>query len=402
MSSGPYRRLGSGGVVLCLAALLPLSARAQKVTVNEEPAQPVPVPYEPEPSDDSVIRTTGPSQRQGSGPLDISVWGRLGNNVATAVGNTDAFVDAEVNLMLSGKVLPYLSWQADFVATYGPGNFGAGADPTGGAHILDLIAKFDLADGFNVWFGRMLVPSDRSNVSGTWFMSPWHYPGGYIPGAVPVGPRAGDFGRSDGVTAWGQLDGGVIKYYAGVYDLGQPAESPLYTGRINLSLWNPEPGYYHSSTYYGGKDVAALGASAQYKKNGSLPPPTAPMELMLSPDTFTGFSVDFLIERTFSGKGTIDLEGAAYFFSGAHELIDFHAYGLVSYLVPQPIGWGKLQPLVRVQQATPKGTSDRWTIFDAQLGYAMQEYAARLALGYQRISAGSTNDLLFLGIQIQR
>ena len=70
--------------------------------------------------------------------------------------------------------------------------------------------------------------------------------------------------------------------------------------------------------------------------------------------------------------------------------------------MPKPIGWGRLQPLVRLQQATPKAGNNRWTIFDAQLGYAMQDYAARLALGYQRISAGGTNDLLFLGIQIQR
>jgi hypothetical protein len=375
------------------------AAQAQRAT---EDAQPVPVPYEPDPSDNSVVKTTGPSQRQGSGPLDISVWGRLGNNVTTSVGNTDAFVDAEVDLMISGRVLPFLSWQADFVATYGPGNFGPGADPGGRAQILDLIAKFELAEAFNVWFGRMLVPSDRSNISGSWFMGPWNYPGGYVPGAVPVGPRAGNFGRSDGVTAWGQLERGVIKYYAGVYDLGQPSDSPLYTGRINLSLWNPEPGYYHSSTYYGTKDVAALGASAQYKKNGSLPPPASPTDVMLAPDTFTGFSLDFLVERTFSGKGTVDVEGAAYFFTGTYEPIDFHAYALVSYLSPKPIGWGRLQPLVRFQQATPKASNNRWTIVDAQLGYTMQDYAARLALGYQRITAGTTNDLFFLGIQIQR
>jgi hypothetical protein len=44
-----------------------------------------------------------------------------------------------------------------------------------------------------------------------------------------------------------------------------------------------------------------------------------------------------------------------------------------------------------------------WNIFDAQLGYSVQEYAARASLGYQRLdAAGYKNDLLVLGIQIQR
>ena len=108
-------------------------------------------------------------------------------------------------------------------------------------------------------------------------MSPWNYPGGYIPGAVSDrSPRGGlrpqrrcdRLGRSS--------TGASIKYFAGVYDLGAPAESPLFSGRLNLSLGNPEPGYYHSSTYYGGRDVAAIGVNAQYKKNGSLAPPPIP------------------------------------------------------------------------------------------------------------------------------
>ena len=229
MSSGPYRRLRSGGFALCLAALLPVSAaQAQKATRGRR--QPVPVPYEPDPRTTAWSGPTGPSQRQGSGPLDISVWGRLGNNVATSVGNTDAFVDAEVNLMFSGRVLPYLSWQADFVATYGPGNYGPGADPAGRAQILDLIAKFELAEAFNVWFGRMLVPSDRSNVSGPWFMSPWNYPGGYVPGAGAGGTAGRELRpqrRRDRLGA--SLDGGVIKYYAGVYDLGAARATARFT-----------------------------------------------------------------------------------------------------------------------------------------------------------------------------
>ena len=235
---------------------------AAVTAVQAEPA--------PGPAAEPTVAATTPAPTDGSAkPLDVAVWGRLGNNIATPEGgDADAFADAEVNLLLGGRIHKYVGWQADFVATYGPGVDGTKST----ASILDLIGKFELHDAFNVWFGRMLVPSDRSNFSGAWFMGPWTYPGFFVPGGAPIGPRQGPFGRNDGATVWGQFGGGLLKYYASVFDLTAPQTSPLYSGRINLALINPEPGYYHSSTYYGGKDILALGVSAQYKKDGSVAP----------------------------------------------------------------------------------------------------------------------------------
>ncbi len=407
MISGPNLSQVRGFLVLAAAILLPLQVsaapRAKRQGAGASGAKSS-EPVVETPTDDNVVQGTAGPDEAGTRAIDINVWGRLGNNISRpSAGEADAFVDAEVDLLLGGRIHPKVGWQADFVATYGPGNFGPGTDNVGRAQILDLIVKFELSQPFNVWFGRMLVPSDRSNVSGPWYMSAWNYPGGYIPGAVPVGPRAGAFGRSDGVTVWGQIDEGVVKYFAGVYDLGVPAESPLFSGRLNLSLGSPEPGYYHSSTYYGGRDVAAIGVNAQYKKKGSLGPPPVPPEVVVAPPAdYTGFSADLLVERTLSSLGILDLEAALYVFSGTYEPVDYHYYGLVSLLLPEPVGIGRLQPMVRFQRAKA-ANGGNWNIFDAQVGYAVQEHAARLALGYQRLdAAGLKNDLLFLGIQIQR
>jgi hypothetical protein len=269
------------------------------------------------------------------------------------------------------------------------------------AAILDLLGTFELHETFNVWFGRMLVPSDRSNFSGPWFMSPWSYPG-LFSGGAPVGPRQGPFGRNDGATVWGQFGGGLLKYYASVFDLtAGPDTSPLYSSRINLALINPEPGYYHSSTYYGGKDILAVGLSAQYKKDGSTGVDPATM-MALTPDDYTGFSADVLFEKNL-GVGTVDLEGAFYSFNGNNEAFDWSYYALASYLLPTELGIGKLQPLVRFQQAKPSADgADNANIITAQVGYAIKEYAARLALGWERLDNGAKIDTLFLGIQLQK
>ena len=33
----------------------------------------------------------------------------------------------------------------------------------------------------------------------------------------------------------------------------------MYTGRLTFCLWEPEPGYYNSSAFYGAKDVMTIG-----------------------------------------------------------------------------------------------------------------------------------------------
>ena len=102
----------------------------------------------------AVAATTPAPADDSAKPLDVAVWGRLGNNIATPDGgDADAFADAEVDLLLSGKIHKYVGWQADFVATYGPGVDGAKST----ASILDLIGKFELHDTFNVWFGRIVL-----------------------------------------------------------------------------------------------------------------------------------------------------------------------------------------------------------------------------------------------------
>jgi len=227
-------------------------------------------------------------------PLSIGLWAHLGtylNGPESKLKRVSA--DGELNLLFSADLIDGFGVAGNLVGGYGNDTIASGVS------VMDLHGKIGIDDAFNVWIGRMLVPSDRANFSGVWFEAPWFYPGVHFAGP-PVGPRQGPSGRNDGLTVWGQFAGGLFKYYAGAYDLHKTAGTALISGRLNLSLINPEPGYYHSSTYYGGKDLLAIGIGGQYQKDGS---PGA-MEV----DDYSEFNADILFEKNFGEGGVLDLE----------------------------------------------------------------------------------------------
>jgi hypothetical protein len=361
--------------------------------VNEPalaPPAPLAAPLPPEPP----VEEKAPEEEPP--PLNVSIWGRVDVALSSAASSPpvqpagdeldDVFSTADFQIHTSGKVYKAVSFTANFVATYNP-------DIQGSAGLLDGIIQIEPSDFFNVWLGRMLVPVDRSNFSGAWFAAPWYYPGfGFADGQVTA-PRQGPFGRNDGVTLWGQVEGGLLKYYAGAYDLYDVETSPLFSGRLALALFDKEPGYYNSSTYYG-KDILTLAVGGQYKKDGSVP-----AAMGVEPDNFSEFNADILFEKNFDGAGVLDLEAAFYKFNGDFEPTESAWYGVASYLLPNDIGGGKLQPLVRVQQAIP-AAGDTSTLIDAQLGYIVNSYATRFALGYRTGTAGDLDvQAIYFGAQ---
>ncbi|WP_437615454.1 hypothetical protein WMF20_18580 [Sorangium sp. So ce834] len=348
-----------------------------------------------------------PAEEPWKKPISVAAWARVGGRLQnpSAREKMDRLLgDGELDLMVSGEINRFIGLQGALVAQFGPTP--TGGNIAGSATIRDVIAKFTFHDLLNVWIGRMIVPSDRSAFSGPWSMGPWNYPGFFEPYAPPIGPRQGPFGRNDGVTAWGKIAGGLFKYYVGAFNLHDSSVSPLYTARLNLSLLDPEPAYYQKATYLGEKSILALGVAGEVQREGSveaLPPPAAgaPPGTPRT-DTYAEINADLLFEKNLTGAGTITLEGAFYKYFGDFERFDYSYFGLASYLTPSDVGVGKLQPLVRLQQAKPKN-ADPYLLIDAQMGYIIEGHAARVALGYQRSDlSGVKGNALFLGVQLQK
>ncbi|HEX7505284.1 MAG TPA: hypothetical protein VF550_00840 [Polyangia bacterium] len=294
----------------------------------------------------------------------------------------------------SGAVNKYFGWQANFNGNAKP------AKTSGAASIMDMILKIDVDDAFHVWAGRLLVPSDRSNFSGPFFMSPWNYPGVYSVGTnfAFVGPKTGANGRDDGVVVWGQFVGGKAKYFLGAFNLDNAQQSPLYSGRINIALLGEEPGLWGSSTYYGDKDIVAVGGGYQYQKGGSNVIPPA-----VNGDTNLNIVMgDLLAEKNLPGTGTLSLEGTYYHFDKGQPAKQAF-YVLASFLTADYLGVGKLQPLVRWQQTSPQSGGAKMTMLDAFVTYVIHTYDLKLTAGYQRTDMGNSvvGNAIQVGFQIQ-
>lgn len=370
----------------------PAPAQAPPPTpVAEEYPLPIPAAPEPEPEPpaQTFTVTTGVGLRaalrlQGDDPETMD----------------DLWVDElYVEPRFGGRVTPIVGWTANLQVSGRTPDSDSGGPTRLEVRALDLVGQLDFMDEFNIWVGRMLTPSDRSNFSGAWFMSPWNYPGLYqldADTASYVGPRGTEeFGREVGTVVWGNDASGQFKYYLAMMDLDNRELSPLLAGRINLAAIGSEPGFYGSSTYYGAKDMLVLGAGARYQKRAV----DTPDEV----DELFEFNADLLAEFTIpDGGGTLTGEAGYYYFGADNPVspVEHALFGLVSYLVPGEIGPGKLQAAARVQTTFEPD----WRQYEFYLSYLMKEYFAKLVLGFTQFDIPGPVDprMLQLGFQIQQ
>ncbi len=366
------------------------------------PAPPPPPTMPPQPPPAMAAPSMAPSVPLKEEPVPIkTVFGLRTSGRIQGGSDPKKLNDVSLDTLylearFSGAVDKYFGWQANFNGNAKP------AGTSGPANIMDMILKIDADDAFHVWAGRLLVPSDRSNFSGPFFMSPWNYPGVYSVGSLGgfIGPKTGATGRDDGVVVWGQVLKGKGKYFLGAFNLDNVQQSPLYSGRINIALLGEEPGFWGSSTYYGDKDIVAIGGAYQYQKHGSGTIDPATLDGDVNLNIVIG---DLLAEKNLPGVGTFSLEGTYYHFDKGNPLAKQAFYVLASFLTEDYVGIGKLQPLVRWQQTSPQSGGTKMTMLDAFVTYVIHSYDLKLTAGYQRTDLGNSvvGNAIQVGFQIQ-
>jgi hypothetical protein len=281
-----------------------------------------------------------------------------------------------------------------------------GSPPAGDnkIQVMDAIARFEYAPEFNIWAGRFLPPSDRSNLYGPYYANNWAV---YSDGVQDGYPMVA-VGRDNGLAYWG--DFGNLKVSVGGFDTsGTEGKSDVVgAARIQYDFWDAEPGYFLNGTYYGEKDILAVGAAGQTTSN------------------HTAYSADVLMEKKVGDGGMFGIESEYTFYNGlggydGNYMKSKGWYALADYLFGPKIGIGQFQLLGKYAYAryengsatdttvTPPVTvmlgdySQKTTEVD--INYVIKSFNARVSLFYKGTDYSDSgpydNSQIGLGLQIQ-
>jgi hypothetical protein len=298
--------------------------------------------------------------------------------------STDAFALNSVRLYVNGSAASKIKFM--FNTEY----------DGGGNHVtvLDAVARFELSDQLNIWVGRMLPPSDRANLYGPYYAHHWAT---YTDGVQDGYPFVAT-GRDNGALYWGQF--GKLKVQAGAYDGASATGSNklIGAGRVQLDFWDPEPGYYLNGTFYGDKNILAIGGAGQVQ------------------DGNKAYNADFLLEKKAGAGGafSVEAEYAKYDRLGGYSTrygTDEGGYALASYLFPPAMGMtGRLEVLGKFAKATfSNGITAIDRDYDQKtteinLNYVIKQFNARVMLFYlqKNFTAVQANDKqVGVGVQLQ-
>jgi len=297
---------------------------------------------------------------------------------------TDNFVLNSVRLYVNGSASSKIKFM--FNTEYdGQGNH---------VTVLDAVARFEVSDQFNVWVGRCLPPSDRANLYGPYYAHHW----ATFTDGIQDGYPFVSAGRDNGALYWGQF--GKVKVSAGGFDGTSATGSAtlIGAGRIQIDFWDPEGGYYLNGTYYGDKNLLAIGVAGQTQGSDK-----------------SAYSADFLLERKLAGAGafSVEAEWARYKHLGGYEVrygVDDGGYVLGSYLFPTVVGVGKFEILGKFAKArfrqglTPADVNFDQKTTELNLNYVIKQFNARVMMFYTdtRFDAVRANvKKVGVGVQLQ-
>ena len=270
----------------------------------------------------------------------------------------------------------------------------------------------------------MLVPADRIEMNGTFYGLTWNQYTQPLFASDQDNPnddiegQAGTFGRDTGITVWGSA--GKFQYALGVFDgvEGGPntSDNPLFAGRFAYNFLNKEdnPGYYTSSTYFGGLgNIFTLAFSFQSQEDG--------VGSGLESGDFFGYTVDLLSETVLGNGDVLTVEAEYKNFDsdftgtvsaspiGGCEFCLFDgdsSFISAAYLFKNDNTYGDFQPYIRFVSNDPSD-SDSSDLTELGLNYVIKGHNARLNVNYSTGDAnisgfrGADVDTLSLGIQIQ-
>jgi len=236
--------------------------------------------------------------------------------------------------------------------------------------VLDAVGRIEVSPQFNIWAGRFLPPSDRANLYGPYYSHEWATFQDGIQDGYPFVAT----GRDNGVVYWGDF-AKKVKLSLGAFDGATATGNPKILGaaRVQIDFWDPEGGYYLNGTYYGDKNLLAIGGATQLQSGK------------------TASTADFLMEKKLPGGGVVSIESE---YSNYNRLGGYDAgyaksqgaYALGSFLFPKAVGMGKFEILGKYAKAEfthGRTPSYNQKTTEINFNYVIKQFNARVMTFYK-------------------
>ena len=328
-----------------------------------------------------------PSRAQNLGPITIGA-GLQTSYIHTdpdGGNSTDKFNLDHARIYISGPVIDGIKFM--FNTDYD--------SVTNKIGVLDAVAQFSSSPKFNIWAGRFLPPSDRANLYGPFYSHEWAV---YTDG-IQDGYNFVFQGRDNGIAYWGDFN--KVKVSVGGFDggsAGTGSSQIIGAARVQVDFWDKEDGYYLNGTYYGDKNLLAIGGASQLQ------------------DGHTASTIDFLLEKKVMNGGAFSVESE---YSNYNRLGGYNAayaksqgvYGLASFLFPKVVTIGKYNGKFEIlgkfakadftHGATPSFNQKTTEI---NFNYVIKQFNARVMTFFEdkRFNRGQPNTWYAgIGLQIQ-
>lgn len=301
----------------------------------------------------------------------------------------------EGRIYFSGQITNLVKFGFNYDFTSSETNSGGAGSPNGG-RLTDGFITLDLAKELKIQSGVYRMAVSRIGLQDSYQ---------YI---LITGPAVGSSTyltselasyRNFGVTAWGDLAGGMVRYYVGLWEGDylpasvtaapingtNPNDEIGLTGRLVINFMDPEKGYACPGCYIGKAKVANVGV---------------------------GYATQDYVDGTGADRtATVMALDAFYDADGLTAEAAYFSYDADLTSGVKPTGWyvqgayvmGKIQPAIRYESWDADAATGDYTRTSAGVNYLFDGQAAKVGIEYAKRNPdpGSSVDTWTAQLQVQ-
>ena len=195
--------------------------------------------------------------------------------------------------------------QTEFNEDNNIGPLAVGDGDNSNFQILDAVFRFKYNDHFNVWVGKFKYNLTRENLEAC------EMPLTLDRSLLIRAPLTSNGTRDKGVAVWGNFMDDMVQYRVDVMNgrndsVSAPESNFRYSGRVHLSLLDPESGYGYKGTYLGKKKVFTVGAAYQMENSVAYANVAAQDDEV----DYQAWTIDLFTEYPVDGVGTFTFSTA--------------------------------------------------------------------------------------------